>query len=139
MYVTHDQTEAITLADRVMMDGGYIKQIGTPEEIYSDRESIFVAGFIGSPPMKLIKGQVSAGSVSALGIKVDGIEIEGSRNAIIGIRPEDLNVDARTGNLQGEVYCVEPTGDTTFLTVKTDDALIEVKVGRVRPKQDLFL
>lgn len=139
MYVTHDQTEAITLADRVMMGGGYIQQIGTPDEIYSDPENTCVAGFIGSPPMSLIKGQVSAGSVSAPGIKVGGIEIEGSRNAIIGIRPEDRNVDARTGNLQGEVYGVEPTGDTTFLTVKTDDALIEVKVGRVRPKQDLFL
>ena len=131
VYVTHDQIEAMTLADRiVIMDGGSIQQIGTPDEIYSDPENTFVAGFIGSPPMNLVKGQVSAGAFTAPGIKVDGIEIEGSRNAIIGIRPEDCSVGADAGDLQGEVYGVEPTGDATFLTVKTDDALIEVKADR---------
>lgn len=131
VYVTHDQVEAMTLADRiVIMDGGSIQQIGTPDEIYSDPENAFVAGFIGSPPMNLVKGRISAGSFVAPGINVRGVEVEGSRDAMLGIRPEDCNVGTDAVDLQGEVYGVEPTGDATFLTVKTDDALIEVKADR---------
>lgn len=131
VYVTHDQVEAMTLADRiVIMDGGSIQQIGTPDEIYSDPENAFVAGFIGSPPMNLIKGRISERSFSAPGIDASDAGIEGSRDAILGIRPEDCSVGADEADLRGEVYGVEPTGDATFLTIKTDGALIEIKADR---------
>ena len=71
VYVTHDQIEAMTLADRiVVMDKGAIQQVGTPDEIYSDPANTFVAGFIGSPPMNLIAGEASGGRFRAPGIEV---------------------------------------------------------------------
>ena len=64
IYVTHDQTEAMTLADRiVVMKDGYIQQIGTPYELYHDPVNVFVAGFIGEPPMNFIRAKVQGGSI----------------------------------------------------------------------------
>ena len=134
VYVTHDQVEAMTLADRiVVMDGGAIQQIGTPDQIYSDPANTFVAGFIGAPPMNLIAGQVADGRFTAPGVLVEGAPVAGPREVILGIRPEDCHVRAKNGaatNLTAEVYGVEPTGDATFLTLKLDGRLIEVKAAR---------
>lgn len=131
VYVTHDQIEAMTLADRiVIMQGGEIQQIGTPDDIYSDPANTFVAGFIGSPPMNLIKGKVSAGAFQAPGVRVPNPPFEDGRPVTLGVRPEDCSVATANTHLQALVYGVEPTGDVTILTVKTDSNSIEVKADR---------
>ncbi|TPP04235.1 ABC transporter ATP-binding protein [Rhizobium glycinendophyticum] len=128
VYVTHDQIEAMTLADRiVIMNRGVIQQIGTPDEIYSDPANTFVAGFIGSPPMNLIEGKAQDGNFSAPGIHVK-CPSSLSGPITLGIRPEDCKIDGT--ELRGTVYGVEPTGDITYLTVRTGDKHIEVKAAR---------
>ncbi|MBA3324937.1 MAG: ABC transporter ATP-binding protein [Rhodobacteraceae bacterium] len=131
VYVTHDQIEAMTLADRiVVMQGGAIQQIGTPDTIYSDPANTFVAGFIGAPPMNLIEGAVSGDVFRAAGIEVQGVGVEGDRAITLGVRPEDCHVTQGEAHLRGQVYGVEPTGEATFLTLKAGERLIEIKAAR---------
>jgi multiple sugar transport system ATP-binding protein len=128
VYVTHDQIEAMTLADRiVIMEKGAIQQIGTPDQIYADPANTFVAGFIGSPPMNLIAGTAKDGLFVAQGIKV-ACPRHLVGKVTLGIRPEDCRVGG--AEVQGLVYGVEPTGDTTYLTVTTGARQIEVKAAR---------
>jgi sn-glycerol 3-phosphate transport system ATP-binding protein len=90
VFVTHDQVEAMTLADRIIvMNAGRIEQVGTPTEVYERPASLFVAGFIGAPPMNLIEAKVSDGVASANGISV-GVGSGAGPVAVIGIRPEDV-------------------------------------------------
>jgi multiple sugar transport system ATP-binding protein len=132
VYVTHDQIEAMTLADRiVVMDKGRIQQIGTPDEIYADPATAFVAGFIGSPPMNLIRGAVRGGVFEAEGLRVEGAPIRDREGVLLGVRPEDARVAAPgEGMARGAVYGVEPTGEQTFLTVATGAGRLEVKAAR---------
>ena len=131
VYVTHDQIEAMTLADRiVIMQSGDIQQIGTPDEIYNDPANTFVAGFIGSPPMNLVDGILDGGTFKAPGVEVKGLPTRHSGKVTLGIRPEDCIVGGDATHLKGSVYGVEPTGDLTFLTVKVDGNLFEVKAER---------
>ena len=139
IYVTHDQVEAMTLADRiVIMDQGKIQQIGTPDEIYANPANTFVAGFIGAPPMNLIPGQLSGGTFRAEGVTVPGLTVPGEQAAVLGVRPEDCALAAAdAGHLQAPVYGVEPTGDMTLLTLKRPEGLFEVKAAREdRPALD---
>ena len=133
VYVTHDQIEAMTLADRiVVMSHGRIQQIGTPDEIYNDPANTFVAGFIGSPPMNLIEGRMEGGTFTAEGLRVEGLPPAPAGAVTLGIRPEDCHVGEGhvPSHLRGTVYGVEPTGDLTYLTVKAGGKLIEVKADR---------
>ena len=123
VYVTHDQIEAMTLADRVVvMSKARIQQIGTPEAIYNRPANLFVAGFIGSPPMNLVPGQLFGGVFTAPGVRVAGFGTDHSGAVVLGVRPEDVSVahDATGANavLQGEVFSFELTGDATFATVQ---------------------
>ena len=128
VYVTHDQIEAMTLADRiVIMDGGVIQQVGTPDEIYSDPANTFVAGFIGSPPMNLIEGIAADGLFKAKGVSAPCPRSLAGR-ITLGVRPEDCMVGG--ANIKGAVYGVEPTGDMTYLTVTTGAKQIEIKAAR---------
>jgi multiple sugar transport system ATP-binding protein len=128
VYVTHDQIEAMTLADRiVIMNKGAIQQVGTPDEIYSDPANTFVAGFIGSPPMNLIEGMARDGRFTAPGISVPCPRFVHGK-VTLGVRPEDCHVGG--DSLQGQVYGVEPTGDVTYLTVLAGTKKIEVKAAR---------
>ncbi len=102
IYVTHDQVEAMTLADRlVVMNGGIAEQIGTPMELYEDPQSLFVAGFIGSPAMNLLDAQVTDGNIALPG--GDPLPLNGNAatvpNVKLGIRPEDITLgdDANAG------------------------------------------
>src|SRR5215470_9935617 len=94
IYVTHDQIEAMTLAHRVaVMNKGVIEQLGTPKQIYNDPRTLFVAGFIGSPPMNLIDGEVRDGVfISPGGVRLDGLGSANVANAVLGARPEDIRV-----------------------------------------------
>ncbi|MEM9223064.1 MAG: ABC transporter ATP-binding protein [Pseudomonadota bacterium] len=131
IYVTHDQIEAMTLADRiVIMDKGSIQQIGTPDEIYSNPANTFVAGFIGSPPMNLMEGRLEDGVFSGPGIRVPDLGVDGNRDITLGFRPEDCLLSDGDGHLHGEVYGVEPTGDVTYLTLSAGGHLIEIKADR---------
>lgn len=134
VYVTHDQIEAMTLADRiVIMKGGTIQQIGTPDEIYSDPANTFVASFIGAPPMNLIDGEIRDGSFVMSDVKVPDVGIKSSGPIKLGIRPEDCAVVSSKNsshNLIGSVYGIEPTGDMTFLTLRVGETNIEIKVNR---------
>ncbi len=128
VYVTHDQIEAMTLADRiVIMDKGAIQQVGTPDDIYSDPANTFVAGFIGAPPMNLIEGTAEGGRFTAEGVSA-ACPAHLSGKLTLGIRPEDCRVGG--DNVRGLVYGVEPTGDMTYLTVTTGARQIEVKAAR---------
>src|SRR5687767_5893651 len=92
VYVTHDQIEAMTLAHRVaVMNKGVIEQLGTPREIYNDPRTLFVAGFIGSPPMNLIPGEAANGVFTGPGMRVEGLGRGSARKAVLGVRPEDVH------------------------------------------------
>lgn len=128
VYVTHDQIEAMTLADRiVIMDKGVIQQVGTPDDIYSNPANTFVAGFIGSPPMNLVEGTAKDGTFNAPGIRA-ACPATLTGPVTLGIRPEDCRVGG--DNVQGVVYGVEPTGDLTYLTISAGGKHLEVKAAR---------
>jgi multiple sugar transport system ATP-binding protein len=119
VYVTHDQIEAMTLADRVaVMDHGIISQLGPPEEIYNDPANLFVAGFIGSPPMNLMKGKLHDNNFQHPNFSISINNEANLEEATLGIRPEDLILcAAQKGVLQGTVYAHELTGESTLTTI----------------------
>ena len=138
IYVTHDQTEAMTLADRiVVMKDGYVQQIGTPKELYFDPENVFVAGFIGEPPMNFIRGRVKDGAVAFGENSLDlsrkmgarAKEYEG-RDIVLGFRPE--HVSLRPAEESYEIRCrvelTEMLGDNTniYITAGEDHAILKV-------------
>ncbi len=130
VYVTHDQIEAMTMADRiVVMRDGRISQVGAPLELYDRPTNTFVAGFIGSPSMNLIDGVVQGGRFVARGIDlplplVSGVA--GGRKITYGIRPEHLKL-AESG-LKVSVVVVEPTGAEIHLVVRAGDLELTVVV-----------
>jgi multiple sugar transport system ATP-binding protein len=127
VYVTHDQIEAMTMADKiVVMHDGIVEQMGAPLDLYDRPNNLFVAGFIGSPAMNFIKGKiVSDGSprvVTESGIALPVNDVpQGSdgRPVIYGIRPEHFVVDSENG-IPAEVVVVEPTGSETQVFAKLD-------------------
>ena len=132
VYVTHDQIEAMTLADRVaVMNHGRIQQLGTPEEIYDDPKTLFVAGFIGSPAMNLVEGATDDGRFVTAGASIDGVG-GGTRDAVVlGVRPEDLAIaEPGEGSFDAEVYASELTGESVLVTVEVADRRLAAKADR---------
>ena len=128
IYVTHDQIEAMTLADRVaVMNEGVISQLDTPERIYNDPANLFVAGFIGSPSMNLIPGKMREGTFEheEFSIKLTRGDHE---QCVLGIRPEDMEI-IRPGDgiFSAKVYSFELTGESTLITVILGDERIIVR------------
>ncbi|MEL6682989.1 MAG: sn-glycerol-3-phosphate ABC transporter ATP-binding protein UgpC [Pseudomonadota bacterium] len=122
IYVTHDQVEAMTLADRiVVMNDGRIEQVGTPMELFNNPANTFVAGFLGSPPMNQMRGVLTDDNVAVVGgakIKLSGkVNGNAGRDVIVGIRPEHvvLQEDANTSSLPIELDLVEPLGSEALL------------------------
>jgi multiple sugar transport system ATP-binding protein len=124
IYVTHDQVEALTLADRiVVLRAGKVDQIGPPLEIYDRPASIHVAGFIGSPPMNLLGGIVRRDATSAWVETEQGVRLplrgpdyaEEGREAVYGIRPEHLSLAASAVGIAARVEVVEPMGMETLV------------------------
>jgi len=121
VYVTHDQVEAMTLADRVaVMKQGVIQQLGTPDTIYNDPANLFVAGFIGSPAMNLIEGSTQQGwFITAGGTPLVAIDTNDREQAVLGVRADDVRIQAQgEGDLDVSIYAFENTGDSTLLTVR---------------------
>jgi multiple sugar transport system ATP-binding protein len=129
IYVTHDQIEAMTLADRVaIMNKGVVQQIATPREIYDDPANLFVAGFIGSPPMNLIEGAIEDGAFVCAGGRIP-TGVSGSRRGVTaGLRPEDCRiVPPGEGVVAARVYAFELIGDHTLVTADIGGATMTVK------------
>jgi len=133
IYVTHDQVEAMTLADRiVVLRGGYIEQVGSPMQLYHEPANLFVAQFIGSPAMNILSSTVT--SVSDTAIEVDvahagkatvpfgGDAALNGKPVSLGVRPEDLKIagEGETPLLSGEVEIVEALGEVTLLYVRME-------------------
>ena len=128
IYVTHDQIEAMTLADRVaVMDNGIISQLDTPERIYNDPENLFVAGFIGSPSMNLLEGSMEDGKFMHSGFSVKA-GFGSNQDVTLGIRPEDLKLtSAENTDCSGRVYSFELTGESTLVTVQLADDRLTIR------------
>ena len=132
IYVTHDQIEAMTLAHRVaVMDQGVVQQIARPREIYDDPANLFVAGFIGSPPMNFVRGRLSEGHFVGDGGRLATAGLEAREDVILGFRPEDCTVMApEDGSLQGRLYAAEMTGNETIVTCSIAEAQVVVKMDK---------
>ena len=134
VYVTHDQIEAMTMADKiVVMNNGNIEQAGRPLDLYDKPANMFVAGFIGSPAMNLLKGTVSDGMLRTDDGTAWPLPVNGSRPkdgpAVYGVRPEHLRLDA--GGIPAIVQVVEPTGSETQVMMKVGD---QTMVGAFRER-----
>jgi len=137
IYVTHDQVEAMTLADKiVVLRLGHIEQVGAPMDLYRDPQNKFVAGFIGSPAMNFVAGTIEAGGVVApgLGGRIDGVPgaVSDGRSVSVGARPEHLSLDPA-----GTTHSVEMTESLggvsyAYLTSETGERVIVEERGDVR-------
>jgi multiple sugar transport system ATP-binding protein len=125
----------MTLAHRVaVMNKGVIEQLGTPKEIYNNPRTLFVAGFIGSPPMNLIDGEVKDGVFTGGGgLTVGGFGRANIPRAVLGARPEDVSVVAANdagANLTAPIYSVELTGESTLVSVHAGDRLLTMRADK---------
>jgi len=145
VYVTHDQAEALTLADRiVVMKDGIVQQLGAPDEIYEQPRNMFVASFLGNPPINYLEGELVASNGrmafrrggltlslnSEASAKLSGQE---ERKAILGIRPEDVddrNEPVEGGAIHGHVNFVMPIGSDQFLNMKLEGEELFFRVGK---------
>ncbi|MEU7141841.1 ABC transporter ATP-binding protein [Nocardia sp. NPDC046473] len=139
LYVTHDQVEAMTMADRIaLLNEGQVEQVGTPTELYDRPRSTFVAGFLGAPPMNLFPGVVTERG-GKLFLAADGIDVELSITAddfgtsvdvIAGIRPEHLRLDMAAADIRGEVTMVENLGSEELIHFTTGDHTLCARAPR---------
>ena len=137
IYVTHDQTEAMTLADRiVVMKDGYVQQVGTPYELYYKPANVFVAGFIGEPPMNFVRGRVENGSIpfgdqriDLTAVRADAASLEG-KEVVLGFRPEAivLKEQEKAVRVDCQVELTEMLGDNTnvYITSGEQQAILKV-------------
>ena len=132
IYVTHDQIEAMTLADRVVvMSRAEIQQIGTPEVIYNQPANLFVAGFIGSPSMNLIAGALRDGVFEAPGVSVPGFGTQSRPDVVLGVRAEDMAVTApEQAQIRAEVFSFELTGDSTLVMVRIGEQVVTARAAK---------
>ena len=132
IYVTHDQIEAMTLADRVVvMSRAEIQQIGTPEVIYNQPANLFVAGFIGSPSMNLIAGALRDGVFEAPGVSVPGFGTQSRPDVVLGVRAEDMAVTApEQAQIRAEVFSFELTGDSTLVMVRIGEQVVTARANK---------
>jgi multiple sugar transport system ATP-binding protein len=120
IYVTHDQVEAMTLADRiVVLHGGVVQQVGSPMELYNNPANMFVAGFIGSPKMNFVPGGL----------------VGRPEMATLGIRPEHISLDAEGGDLEGQVAHVEHLGADTIIYLDCGEEIGVIIVRAFREVQ----
>ncbi|MBK1658933.1 ABC transporter ATP-binding protein [Paracraurococcus ruber] len=124
VYVTHDQIEAMTMADKiVVMNGGNVEQAGPPLELYDRPANLFVAGFIGSPAMNLLKGRPGNGGFEAEGGGVLPMPPRANGHAgVYGIRPEHFRLDPN--GLRARVQLVEPTGSETQVLMRLGETTL---------------
>ena len=128
IYVTHDQIEAMTLADRVVvMNQGKVQQVGSPTEIYDKPANTFVAGFIGSPAMNLMDGVLEGGTFTAEGVSIPGLRADHNGPVTLGFRAEDAAVVQGQGHANSKVYSLELLGEATMVTMRAGGTILSVK------------
>jgi multiple sugar transport system ATP-binding protein len=138
VYVTHDQAEAMTLSHRVaVLSGGILQQLDTPVNVYNQPMNLFVAGFLGSPPMNLLPGGLDGAS----GVFVMDDQVQwplsgdmpcpSNRGLVMGIRPEHvrLQTTAAPGTVAGRVYVTEPAGNENLVVVKLGKQSLTARVS----------
>ena len=138
LYVTHDQIEAMTLAHRVaLLEKGVLQQLDTPANMYNAPANLFVAGFIGSPPMNFMDGALVEGRFSGPAGSF-GTKTRGSQpHAVAGVRPEDCKVtEPGSGKIVGEVYATELMGDHALVTCRVDGGTMTVKADKSFDRRD---
>lgn len=141
VYVTHDQAEALTLADRiVVMKDGLVQQIGTPESIYERPRNVFVAAFLGNPPINLIAGQLER-TANGMAFRQGAVAVPlgpdlaaplASRvgsSVVLGVRPEDVHPDT-DGPLRGAIRSVLPVGSDQYLGIECAQQQVFFRVGK---------
>ncbi|MBV2359572.1 ABC transporter ATP-binding protein [Thalassococcus sp. CAU 1522] len=130
VYVTHDQIEAMTLADRVVvMEKGVIQQVGSPTEIYDRPANTFVASFIGNPAMNLIDGEIQDGTFRCARTEI--ASLTGANGPVtLGFRAEDAQVVESGGQITAPVYTMELLGDASMISVRIGGALVSVKAHK---------
>jgi multiple sugar transport system ATP-binding protein len=140
IFVTHDQAEAMSLANRIaVLSAGELQQIGTPDDVYNRPANIFVAEFIGSPPMNLMPGTRKDGSVVTAGgwrIPVPSGVQASDAEVTVGLRPEGIQIaaDDADGAQQAEVVAVEPFGSEVIVDVKVGEQSVKIRTAPdVRP------
>ncbi len=155
LYVTHDQMEAVTMADRIaVMNLGVLQQYASPDEIYNRPVNTFVAGFIGSPAMNLLRGSfVSADGAGAIHgsdgwqhplSPANARRAASSGEVIVGVRHGHLRLHrrARPGTIATKVYTVEPTGDLTYVHLRLGEHLLVASAGadfRANPDDPIWV
>jgi multiple sugar transport system ATP-binding protein len=158
MYVTHDQVEAMTMGHRIaVMSEGVLQQVGTPQDVYRRPANVFVATFLGAPPMNLIDGTLESvagqwhfrsphinARLSTETISVSELEHETGDPVQFGLRPEHFQVDApgKEDGIPGRVHFLEPVGSDLYLTVEVEDATLQVRTdpdSPVRPGENVSL
>jgi multiple sugar transport system ATP-binding protein len=145
VYVTHDQVEAMTMGDRiVVMKDGLIQQVGSPLELYNEPINRFVGGFIGSPAMNFLEAELNASNdiftFAAAGFQIDlppertpSINAYGKKRAVVGIRPEDFRLTSEHipgKTILADVDVVEPIGNETYVNAIAADLPLIAAVGR---------
>jgi multiple sugar transport system ATP-binding protein len=145
VYVTHDQAEALTLADRiVVMSDGIVQQVGTPDEIYEQPRNMFVASFLGNPPINYLEGQLAeldgriafrrGGLTLALNAAASAkLAGNAGREVVLGLRPEDVDdrsAPVEGGAIDGHVNFVMPIGSDQFLNMKLEGEELFFRVGK---------
>jgi multiple sugar transport system ATP-binding protein len=139
VYVTHDQLEAMSMADTIaIMNHGVVEQIGPPQEVYDRPATMFVADFVGSPPMNFLP---AAGGAAAGGdaVIVDGVKVpvpafresSAAGELVLGVRPEDVRLDDRS-KIRAEVFGTEYLGTTQIVTLTTKAGPIKARIGADR-------
>jgi multiple sugar transport system ATP-binding protein len=157
VYVTHDQLEAVTMADRMaVMNGGYLQQYDSPAQVFAHPVNMFVASFVGSPAMSLIPLEASAANGDAVLTSAEGWTLQLSqRNArkvqnattrkiVLGARHSTIKLhkSAVPGAIPAKAYTVEPTGDVTFVQAFLSGAIVNVSVPpsvAVAPDERIWL
>ena len=136
VYVTHDQVEAMTLGSRIaVMKGGVVQQLGTPDDIYNRPANTYVATFIGSPTMNLLRGVATGGQFGIQGAALNLAAPASANEVLLGVRPEHL-VMQDSAPWRGKVSVVEPTGPDTYVVVDTAAGSVTLRTDaqtRVQP------
>ncbi len=136
VYVTHDQMEAMSMADKIaVMNHGIIEQYGTPQEIYDRPASMYVADFIGSPPMNFLPtDQTAQGGADKVVIDGAGVaiprldQLAGEGGTVLGVRPEHVRLDDNS-RLRGSVYATEYLGSTQIIAIDTKAGRVKARTG----------
>jgi len=131
IYVTHDQVEAMTLADRVVvMNQGVIQQVDTPTGIYENPVNTFVASFIGSPAMNLLEGELQGGVFQGENVVISGLNRDHKGNVTLGFRAEDAGIVSENGQASAPAYSMELLGEATMVTLRVGGTLVSIKAAK---------